>query len=313
MNSVLGDPNALGADPDELERLAASMNSRADLLDGHRVTLHATIHQAPWLGVLADAFRREWQTSHARVMAGAAEALRSTANLLLHRAAAQRKASAPDAQSSASVRIGVGGVPLQGSSGAGLQGGDVQLQGANLHLVTPGTFAAAAGAVAMAKLKTLIPNFPDFLSAEQTGLVNGKPVAGLGPPAQPGECVNWAIYRRAELGLPNPYDPNKSNNGVNLASHLQTVDAGHERVGGLVSYARPGHDPAGHVLVIEKINSTDPPSFTVSEMNVTGDVTNQQSDFRSDSELVQVAGGWQLMRGGVPVYTVPGSDVQFGY
>src|SRR5450755_4134323 len=142
MSSVLGDPNALGADPDELERLAASMNARADVLDGHRVRLHATIHQAPWLGALADAFRREWQTSHMRVMAAAADALRSAANLLLHRADAQRKASAPDAQSSGSVPIGVGGVPLQGSSGAGLQGGGVQLQGAHLTLVTPGAPSA---------------------------------------------------------------------------------------------------------------------------------------------------------------------------
>src|SRR5450755_3813720 len=116
MSSVLGDPNALGADPDELERLAASMNARADIIDGHRVTLHATIHQAPWLGVLADAFRREWQTGHMRVMAAAAEALRSAATTLLHRAAAQRQASAPDAQSSGTIRTGVWGVPLQGSS-----------------------------------------------------------------------------------------------------------------------------------------------------------------------------------------------------
>jgi uncharacterized protein YukE len=97
MSSILGDPNALGADPGELEALAASMNARADVLDSHRVSLHAQIHQAPWLGLLADAFRREWQTTHYRVMAAAADALRSAANLLLHRAEVQRKASAPDA------------------------------------------------------------------------------------------------------------------------------------------------------------------------------------------------------------------------
>ena len=270
MSSVLGDPNALGADPDELERLAASMNARADILDGHRVTLHATIHQAPWLGVLADAFRREWQTSHARVMTGAADALRSAANLLLHRAAAQRKASAPDAQSSASVRIGIGGVPLQGSSGGELQGSDVQLQGASLHLVTPGTFAAAAGAVAMATAVATGTGGYDRVFGAATEHDFGNGTVGRG------ECTSWAIYRRQQLGLTLP-----KGNGVDMAASVGTVAPSHVSVGSLISLPDK-NDPAGHVVVVEQVYSTDPPHVRVSEMNYD---FQKEKDFTTLSDL----------------------------
>jgi len=263
MSSVMGDPNALGADPDELERLAASMNSRADILDGHRVTLHATIHQAAWMGVLADAFRREWQTSHTRVIAAAADALRSAANLLLHRAEAQRKASAPDPISTAAIHVGVGGIPLQGSSGAGLQGGDAQLQGAHLTLVTAGSIVAVAGAVAATAGTIAYP-----LATGTTGYDTVFGVAtqhnfGNGT-VDRGECTSWAIYRRQELGLSLP-----KGDGGYMAASVGAVAPSQVAPGSLISMPDK-NDPAGHVVVVEQVYSTDPLHVRVSEMNYRG-------------------------------------------
>lgn len=131
------DPGFLGADPDELERLAASMGAHADVLFRHRSTLNALLHEVPWIGELAEAFRHEWTTSHMRIMAAAAELLRGAQKALLHKAELQRRASAPDGASTMPSGIVLqGGFSLQGSNGAGLQGSNgAGLQGSDAALL----------------------------------------------------------------------------------------------------------------------------------------------------------------------------------
>ncbi len=122
MSGPTADPGFPGADPAELGRLAAAMGSHADTLLRHRSVLGVLLHEVPWIGQVADAFRREWTTTYLRVFSDATALLHATRDLLLRKAAAQREASAPTSGGIAIGTTGGRGVPLQGNDGAELPG-----------------------------------------------------------------------------------------------------------------------------------------------------------------------------------------------
>jgi hypothetical protein len=97
-----------GADPDALERLAAQIDTWANLLSQHRVTLNAHIHSAPWHGQEADRFRQTWNTRLSPSVAAAVSALGAAEVVLRQNADQQRQASQAGADSASSGGSGVG-------------------------------------------------------------------------------------------------------------------------------------------------------------------------------------------------------------
>lgn len=82
-----------GADPDQLEILAARFGQSADLLDRQREHISWRVHHATWHGREGDHFRYEWDRHHALRMATAAHFLRESSDRLRRNAASQRQAS----------------------------------------------------------------------------------------------------------------------------------------------------------------------------------------------------------------------------
>lgn len=86
----------VGADPDELDRLATALSAEASGLRqlGRRLSQH--LHAAPWRGPGADRFRTQWDTMHFRQVENASVFLLDLARQLNLHAAQQRDASRAD-------------------------------------------------------------------------------------------------------------------------------------------------------------------------------------------------------------------------
>lgn len=81
-----------GADADELDRVATEVAAAGARLTRSRSSLTPSVVSAPWLGVVGDAFRRQFHSEHARALASAASFLEETARELRRQAAEQRRA-----------------------------------------------------------------------------------------------------------------------------------------------------------------------------------------------------------------------------
>ena len=95
-------------------------------------------------------------------------------------------------------------------------------------------------------------------------------------------CTSWVDYRRAHLDPPLAM---ATANGGNVAHSLGGSATTPPSLGAAVSYYPPDSPKAGHVMVVEEIRSTNPPSVRVSEDNYAGGfrdtrVWTQQSDGR---------------------------------
>jgi hypothetical protein len=82
-----------GADADELERIARSLRTAADELDGHAGSLTATLRSVAWVGYVASRFESQWNGAHRRHIVSASQSVRDAAARLEHDAAEQRHAS----------------------------------------------------------------------------------------------------------------------------------------------------------------------------------------------------------------------------
>ncbi len=82
-----------GANPDELDRLAASFTSTATKVADARRALNPKINTAPWRGRDADRFRHQWSNEHRRAIDAAIAFLNQGANDLHANAQQQRQAS----------------------------------------------------------------------------------------------------------------------------------------------------------------------------------------------------------------------------
>jgi hypothetical protein len=83
----------LGADADELERLAGTLRSAADELDGHAGSVTTTLRSVAWVGGVATRFGVSWNGSHRPRIASTAHYVRDAAARLDRNAAEQRRAS----------------------------------------------------------------------------------------------------------------------------------------------------------------------------------------------------------------------------
>jgi len=83
----------LGADAAELERIADTLRSAADELDGHAGSVTTTLRSVAWVGGVATRFGSSWDGSHRPRIASTAQYVRDAAARLDRNAAEQRRAS----------------------------------------------------------------------------------------------------------------------------------------------------------------------------------------------------------------------------
>ena len=112
----------LGADADELERIANTLRAAADELDGHAGSVTATLRSVAWVGGVATRFGSNWHGGHRPRIASTAQYVRDAATQLDRNAAEQRRAS-----QAAGGTGGTGG-PV-GSGGAGGSSSSVDAAG----------------------------------------------------------------------------------------------------------------------------------------------------------------------------------------
>jgi hypothetical protein len=82
-----------GADADELERIAQTLRSAADELDGHAGSLTSTLRSVAWVGGVATRFGSQWSGGHRPRILSTARYVRDAAVQLDRNAAEQRLAS----------------------------------------------------------------------------------------------------------------------------------------------------------------------------------------------------------------------------
>ena len=83
----------LGADADELERIAGTLRSAADELDAHAGSVTATLRSVAWVGGVATRFGSNWNGAHRPRITSTAQYVRDAAAQLDRNAAEQRRAS----------------------------------------------------------------------------------------------------------------------------------------------------------------------------------------------------------------------------
>ncbi len=83
----------VGADPDELDRIAGQLAAEARRLENLCAQLGRQLHAAPWRGARADRFRHEWTTLHTKRVSEAGGFLRAGGEALNRNAQEQRTAS----------------------------------------------------------------------------------------------------------------------------------------------------------------------------------------------------------------------------
>ncbi len=103
----------LGADTDELERIAGTLRSAADELDGHAGSVTSTLRAVAWVGGVATRFGSNWHGGHRPRIASTAQYVRDAAAKLDRNAAEQRQAS-----QGAGVAAGPVGPPSGPSNGS---------------------------------------------------------------------------------------------------------------------------------------------------------------------------------------------------
>lgn len=86
----------VGADPEDLERLANRLHGDADRLAEIRGAVGARLHFSPWSGRDADQMRHDWDTRHVRTLLTCEDALRQASSTIRGNAAAQRTTSTSD-------------------------------------------------------------------------------------------------------------------------------------------------------------------------------------------------------------------------
>ncbi|MBX6721735.1 MAG: hypothetical protein IRY92_00645 [Dactylosporangium sp.] len=83
----------VGANPDQLDELAARLNSSAEALESIRFTLRASLGRVEWPGPDGDQFRHDWDHHHGPALAAAVTMLREAARVARINATEQRVAS----------------------------------------------------------------------------------------------------------------------------------------------------------------------------------------------------------------------------
>lgn len=82
-----------GADADELERIAGTLRTAADELEGHALSVTTTLRAVAWVGGVATRFGSNWHGGHRPRIVSTAQSVRAAAAQLDRNAAEQRTAS----------------------------------------------------------------------------------------------------------------------------------------------------------------------------------------------------------------------------
>ena len=116
------------------------------------------------------------------------------------------------------------------------------------------------------------------------------------------QCTGWAEYRRHQMGL-STVKASASLTGAQMAKDAGLIDPSslppsspslpqQVQAGSLVSCPGNVENPAGHVMVVERVVKRDPPTLIVSEMNYNGE---NNGAFSADTTLVYKQGEWYKM------------------
>lgn len=147
----------VGADADQLDRLAARMQQTSTALSLLSKTIGVALRAAPWFGGVADVFRNRWSGDHARSLAETASFLRENADVLRANAQQQRDASSATG----------GGGPLTGAGGHRSSPLD-RLR----NVTSPQEAATVWASLSIAEREDLIKHHPD-----DVGNLDGIPPA----------------------------------------------------------------------------------------------------------------------------------------
>ncbi len=146
----------LGADADQLERLARTFGDRARRTQDMKTELDAHMRQTWWVGAYSDNFRRYWYGTARANMQRVAEALLENERILRRQANDQRQTSTTKGMSAASHTRN-GSNLVNGSTSRAGQGG-----------IATGLFAGLIG-VGEAVVLPLINELPEFLGSVNPG------------------------------------------------------------------------------------------------------------------------------------------------
>ena len=94
-----------GAEPEELDRLAASMLQSAETFENLMVATNGALQATSWTGEDAELFRSDWHSTHTTSLITAISRLREASSLLKHEAEQQRIASAADLATGQSGKV----------------------------------------------------------------------------------------------------------------------------------------------------------------------------------------------------------------
>ncbi len=95
----------LGANPDQLRKLAKAMGDGAEQLRSVTATLQGVVQNVPWAGADATSLRADWKSAHAPKLLKAQSLLSEHAQLLLRQSDEQERASA---SSGGGISVGSG-------------------------------------------------------------------------------------------------------------------------------------------------------------------------------------------------------------
>jgi|GEM_PF-834662 len=294
-----------GMDVGEVESLGHQLMNQGNTIQTVINAIDGIVNtmESVWKGHDATEFMGWWQSQHRPALENVESAVHGLGQSALNNAQQQIDASG---MMTAGVLVGAAAVGVA----AGAAGSSSQVD-------SPGPGASWAP----------IPSVGE-LSGNHLFHVDGAPTTytqwcvahgySAANGTNPGECAAYAAFRRAQLGLSLP-----SGNGADMAASVGKVPYTQASVGSLISSAVPS--PYGHVMVVEKVESMNPPTFRVSEMNAAGQsVTNlgdnhaviNPDNYRTNTVFTLQNNRWVIDRTivdgqGGPMPGIPLSDVAF--
>lgn len=263
----------MGMDADLVAQAGKALKDRAGEIDTLVAKLDGIVRSihGVWEGPDSDQFVNEWWPEHKKTLVAASSHVAGLGQSALNNASEQRDVS--------------------GTHGGG-SGGSIPSQPQSPPSTPPDLSGQARGTSG-----TLSPgDLAAYRQFETEGLRLHSGPDGSYYVDQNGSAVNnctaWVEYRRTQLGLPT-----NSGTGGTMAGNLGGTAATPPTLGAAVSYYPSDSPQNGHVMVVEEIKSTNPPTIRVSEDNY----ANAYNDSRVWTQ--QPDGKW-LAKGSTTAYSL---------